>query len=229
VCTAQVPDPPRPSLRDAMPKHHLPSRAYSAVGDASRGRPARCRAPSTGFFKERPSTGITKGVHSRTPEGLLRQDGATRPARSVFAVPPRPDGFLLPSLRGLVASHIRSWGSPGFGWRPTDVPVGPTRLLPGATPSRASFLPRQPCPRHRGPLPPCRSSRLATRRGSGALLHRGSGLGARRCRRLPRPALLGFPTWSTSDLPDGPRSAGRIPRPARGRCGGPSEEDRRDA
>lgn len=87
--------------------------ASSAVGDAFRSRPARTsRAPSTGFSKTAPPS-TTPGVHSSgvSPASARRSQ---RRARSVLAVPPGLDGFLLRMIRGLVASHSRSWGSPGF-------------------------------------------------------------------------------------------------------------------
>lgn len=121
-------------------------------------RLGRSRAPSTGFFKDRPSVDIAAGVHSHRPGGLLRPGAATHRTRSAFVVSHHLDGFLHRRRRGLVASHCRPWGSPGCRLRVPACPPVLQELFPDAMPSRA--LPfRQPSSRRREALPPCRCPR----------------------------------------------------------------------
>jgi hypothetical protein len=156
--------------------------------------------------KERPSIDIPAGVHSHAPEGALRPDAATRPTRSVSAVPPRHDGFLLQRLRGPVASHCRSWGPPGF-----DLPC---RACPHHTPRpphRCHTLQSSPLHRprsHPSPrgLPPRRSPAPSRDAGSTS---RPSSFGesvapAGRCRPGTPGALLGFSSPSLRAPPSPP-------------------------
>jgi len=70
----------------------------------------RSRVPLLEFLKDRPSTSITKCVHSRFPEVRACH---TR-TRSALVVSHDLGGFLRTRLRGFVAPRSRSWGSPGF-------------------------------------------------------------------------------------------------------------------
>jgi hypothetical protein len=88
-----------------------------------------------GCPKIAPPSFTGSGVHSHTPLGALRPDGATRPTRSAFVVSHHPDGFRLHNPRRLVASCCRPWGSSGFSPRLRDREV---RDLPSdASPFRA--------------------------------------------------------------------------------------------
>lgn len=156
--------------------------------------PGSLPSASNRNVKDRPSTDIPAGVHSHEPEGSLRPDAAKRPTCSVFAVPPRPDGFLLQRLRGLVASHCRSWGSPGF--RPQgraclhDHPRRPRRCHT----LQSSPLTRPRCHPSPGALPPRRSPHPSRDGGSTSrpCSYGESVAPAHRCRCGTPVALLGF-------------------------------------
>lgn len=80
----------------------------------------RPQAPLMGFFKDRPSADET----CESTPGCPGLGIATSPARSVLAVPPSFDGFLLTGPCRFVAPCMRPWGSSGF--QPTsdtEVPV----------------------------------------------------------------------------------------------------------
>jgi len=185
-----------------------PARPFDAPRIRSRisRYPARCRAAPSRLSKDRPSVDITSGVHSRLPwlTGDLARVRLHAPEPSASGYPAlrtfRPRGlspprrFAPPAVRGLVASHYRPWGSPGFcappsaDWR--------KRFPSDATPSRA-YPPAQPLLRHRRPFPSCRfgiapshrevpsTSRSCSARASVAPSHR--------CRWPVPVALLGFP------------------------------------
>lgn len=72
---------------------------------------------------------------------------------------PPPRRLAPPTTSKRIAAWCRPWGSPGFrAPPPTGQPTAP-RVLSGAHTLQSVSLPRQPCPRHREPLPPRRSPR----------------------------------------------------------------------
>jgi len=112
------------------------------------------RAPSTEFFKDHPSISISTGVHSHSPKAasarrcqascMFRPRGSSPPRR----LPPPDDARACcipqPTMRftGLPHCDVAC---------PRRAPCFPT----GAYPPEP-FPSEKRCPRHLGPLPPCR-------------------------------------------------------------------------
>jgi len=139
------------------------------------------------------STPRSKQVAPPVPFG--KSQPATRSFRPRGLAPPRR--FSPPMARGLVASHCRSWGSPGFNRvspprKARFPPVSPpTPYPPELSP------PAQPYPHSCWPLPSCRSGLRpwcyqgpSTSRPCSA---RASVVVNLRCRSSTPDALLGFP------------------------------------
>lgn len=128
--------------------------------------PARCRAASPRFSKDHPSIDIPAGVHSQHPWPLdpSRERGGRAPrslrhrapqpfARSVLVVLHHRDGLLHQWLAGLL-HPATDHGVHRVSARPC-LPTS-ARFPTDAMPSRACPL-TKPHPRHRRPLPSCRS------------------------------------------------------------------------
>jgi len=160
------------------------------IGDASR-LPARHRRATRRYFKERPSVDMPGCASSRGP-----RPASVRPCHRSDMF--RPRGFSPPRR---IAPHPGSWAccipqpTMGFaGFRDSARRELATRRgLPHRRHTLQSLpLPRQPCPRHREPLPPCRSPTVvdATSRPCSAGESVVHGV---RCRSPGPVALLGFP------------------------------------
>jgi len=175
--------------RDRRPKSSITRRVGRPLrGDASRCRPARRRAPSSGFFWFAPPSTSSSGVH--IPRTEVRFGVAVPPAMRVpSAVSHRFDSLLHRSPSGLVASRCRPWGSSSWS-RAVSRPLDRPRCQAlQSVPLRSSGSPR-----HRGALPPWRSptcvrSEAPSRPRSGSE----SVAPASRCRSAAPVALLGFP------------------------------------
>jgi hypothetical protein len=169
--------------------------ASSAVGDAFRSRPAQNEPSAFHRVSQRPPL-HRHPCWSPLPRACARFGTITsrHRARSVLAVPPGLDGFLLHQVRGLVASRIRSWGSSGFH---ATMPHACDDL---SASSPMPALQSLPLPRS-GPhvtVVPCPPvvARLAPLRLRG-LVPLGNPLRQGFVAESPSPvALLGFPSWS---------------------------------
>jgi hypothetical protein len=168
------------------------------------------RAPSSGFvLKDLPSIDVTSGASSHAPRAVARSRrasarGCRHRARSVLAVSHRLDGLRHPRFAGVLqpaADHgVHRVSAP----HAPAVPAAALALpLQCPRPPERSPL-RQPCPRHRGPMPPRRSPRSRAARPRG-LAPPGSPLRRRVVADPPRPML----SWASPS--SGARPSGRLP------------------
>jgi len=143
----------RASRAEALDARRVP--ASSAVGGAFRSRPARCRAPSTGISKNAPPSTSPIGVHTR---GLAPASVRSHPTPYAFRPRRSSRPRRLPPPMGPRACCIPqpTLGFTGLPHLATACPRPDRRFPSGACPPEL-FPPEKRYPRHREPLPPCRS------------------------------------------------------------------------